>query len=56
MIDGRTVCELAPDGASANEIRQLWDYIAAQLEKRDRLRVFQQPVTFGFGRRVSLSL
>jgi chromosome partitioning protein len=56
MIDGRTVCELAPDGSSANEIRQLWDYIAAQLEKRDRLRVFQQPTTFGFGRRVSLSL
>lgn len=56
MIDGRTVMELAPEGRSAKEIRQLWEYVAAQLEKRDRKRVFQQPApsAFGFGRRASL--
>jgi chromosome partitioning protein len=54
MIDGRTVCEIDPDGRSANEIRQLWDYVAAQLEKRERQRVFHQPALLGFGRRPSL--
>jgi chromosome partitioning protein len=54
MIDGRTVCEIAPDGRSAQEIRLLWEYLATQLEKRERLRVFQQPAVHGFGRRASL--
>lgn len=54
MIDGRTVCELSPEGPSAREIALLWEYIAGQLEKRERLKVFQQPVAIGFGRRPSL--
>ncbi len=54
MIDGRTVCELDPEGRSAKEIRLLWDYIAGQLEKRERQRVFHQPMLHGFGRRASL--
>ena len=54
MIDGRTVCEIAPDGRSAHEIRLLWEYLATQLEKRERLRIFQQPVFHGFGRRSHL--
>jgi chromosome partitioning protein len=55
MIDGRTVCEIAPDGASAREIAQLWEYLARQLEKRERMRIFQQPVLQGFGRRAVLA-
>jgi chromosome partitioning protein len=56
MIDGRTVMELAPEGRSAKEIRLLWEYVAAQLEKCQRRRVFHQPApsAFGFGRRASL--
>jgi chromosome partitioning protein len=54
MIDGRTVCELEPQGRSAGEIRQLWDYIAGQLERRERQRVFHQPMMHGFGRRMPL--
>jgi chromosome partitioning protein len=54
MIDGRTVCEVASDGHSAGEIRILWDYLAAQLERLERRRVFHQPATLGFGRRASL--
>lgn len=52
MIDGRTVCEIAPNGRSSDEIRQLWDYLAGQLDRRERRRVFQQPQTvLTFGRR-----
>jgi chromosome partitioning protein len=54
MIDGRTVCEVAPEGASSREIRQLWEYLAGKLEKRERLRVFQQPPALSFGRRAIL--
>ena len=54
MIDGRTVCEIDPEGRSAKEIWQLWEYIANQLEKRERQRVFHQPMLHGFGRRPSL--
>ena len=54
MIDGRTVCEVDPEGRSASEIRLLWDYLAGQLERRDRMRVFQQPAILGFGRRAAL--
>jgi chromosome partitioning protein len=53
MIDGRTVCEIAPEGRSAEEIRRLWEYLASQLEKRERMRVFQQPTLLGFGRRAA---
>jgi chromosome partitioning protein len=51
MTDGRTVCELEPEGPSAVEIGGLWDYLSAQLQKQERRRVFQQPATLGFGRR-----
>jgi chromosome partitioning protein len=54
MIDGRTVCELDPAGRSAMEIAQLWEYLAAQLEKQERQRVFHQPAALGFGRRAVL--
>jgi hypothetical protein len=48
------VCELEPGGRSAEEIARLWEYLAAQLQRQERQRVFQQPVALGFGRRVSL--
>ena len=54
MIDGRTVCEVAADGRSAQEIRTLWDYVASQIEKLERRRVFHQPAALEFGRRASL--
>ena len=54
MIDGRTVCELEPDGRSALEIVRLWEYLAGQLEKQERQRVFHQPTALGFGRRATL--
>ena len=54
MIDGRTVCELEPGGRSAEEIARLWNYLAGQLRRQERQRIFQQPAALGFGRRVSL--
>ncbi len=55
MIDGRTVCELAPEGRSAQEILLLWEYLASQLDRRERRRIFQQPQPpLPFGRRASL--
>ena len=36
MIDGRTVMEIAGDDRSANEIMQLWDYIARRLSNDHR--------------------
>ena len=54
MIDGRTTCELDPEGRSAKEIAVLWAYLAAQLDKLERRRVFQQQPQQSFGRRVSL--
>jgi chromosome partitioning protein len=51
MIDGRTVCELAPEGRSSREVRVLWEYVDSQLKKLERRRQFHQPhpsaVTFG---------
>jgi chromosome partitioning protein len=35
MIDGRTVMEIEPDGKSAEEVRELWEYIDARLLRRD---------------------
>jgi chromosome partitioning protein len=55
MIDGRTVSEIAPDGRSAGEILLLWEYLAGQLEKHERRRVFHQPAAaLAFGRRVGV--
>jgi chromosome partitioning protein len=31
MVDGRTVCEIVPDSASAIEIRDLWSYVQDRL-------------------------
>jgi chromosome partitioning protein len=63
MIDGRTVMEVNPNSKSAQEVAELWDYIADRLEKNFRRTVFNGPraQTFGapargtpqgFGRRV----
>lgn len=35
MIDGRTVMEAKPDGASATEIADLWSYLADRLARMD---------------------
>ncbi|HEY0625257.1 MAG TPA: ParA family protein [Allosphingosinicella sp.] len=43
MIDGRTVMEVDPGGKSANEVRELWDYISDRLEKTFRRSVFTAP-------------
>jgi chromosome partitioning protein len=43
MIDGRTVMEIEPDGKSAEEIKELWAYIADRLEKNFRRTVFNAP-------------
>ena len=63
MIDGRTVMEVDPNGRSAREVVELWDYIADRLEKNFRRTVFAAPggpvpqsfaqrPAAGFGRRV----
>jgi chromosome partitioning protein len=64
MIDGRTVMEIDPQGRSAKEIGELWDYISDRLEKNFRRTVFAAPGAApgapaaaprpvgGFGRRV----
>ncbi len=59
MIDGRTVMEVNPNGKSAAEIEDLWDYISDRLEKNFRRTVFQHQATQakttghrgGFGRK-----
>ena len=43
MIDGRTVMEIDPNGRSANEIVELWEYISDRLEKNFRRTVFAAP-------------
>jgi chromosome partitioning protein len=64
MIDGRTVMEVDPNGKSAREVAELWDYVADRLEKNFRRTVFaspggpvpqglvSRPQAGGFGRRV----
>ena len=62
MIDGRTVMDFEPNGKSAQEIEQLWGYIADRLERNFRRTVFspghasvaapRQAAAGGFGRRV----
>ncbi|VAV99113.1 Plasmid partitioning protein ParA [hydrothermal vent metagenome] len=59
MIDGRTVMEVNPNGKSAREVEDLWDYINDRLEKNFRRTVFQHQATqvkgthprSGFGRK-----
>jgi chromosome partitioning protein len=63
MIDGRTVMEVEPGSKSAQEIEELWTYIADRLEKNFRRTVFNAlgqvapPVTSraagGFGRKAA---
>lgn len=65
MIDGRTVMEVNAEGRSAQEIEQLWSYIADRLEKNFRRTVFTVPSgaaasaagikrpVGGFGRRIA---
>jgi len=65
MIDGRTVMEINPESRSAQEVEQLWSYIADRLEKNFRRTVFTVPhgvavassgikrPAAGFGRRVA---
>lgn len=43
MIDGRTVMEIEPDSKSAQEIVELWAYVADRLEKNFRRTVFNAP-------------
>jgi chromosome partitioning protein len=45
MIDGRTVMETDPNGKSANEVAELWRYVADRLEKNFRRTVFNVPGT-----------
>ncbi len=64
MIDGRTVMEIDPNGRSAREVTELWDYISDRLEKNFRRTIFSAPgagyaaspvmsrPAAGFGRRV----
>jgi chromosome partitioning protein len=65
MIDGRTVMEIDPNGRSATEVTELWNYISDRLEKQFRRTVFAAPGAAtssigaasprpvgGFGRRV----
>ena len=61
MIDGRTVMDFAPKGRSAQEIEQLWTYVADRLERNFRRTVFSPTHAVaaamtrqasGFGRRV----
>jgi chromosome partitioning protein len=64
MIDGRTVMEIDPEGRSAKEVGELWEYISDRLEKNFRRTVFAAPGAApgisqasprpvgGFGRRV----
>ena len=43
MIDGRTVMEVDPEGRSAKEVVELWEYISDRLEKNFRRTVFAAP-------------
>ena len=59
MIDGRTVMDFAPKGRSAQEVEQLWVYVADRLERNFRRTVFSPSQAAammsrqgGFGRRV----
>jgi chromosome partitioning protein len=47
MIDGRTVMEADPEGKSAEEVTQLWSYLAGRLAKFDGLED-REPALAGF--------
>ncbi len=51
MIDGRTVMEVYPGSKGAAEVEVLWTYLADQIERNGRKRVFLRPEPRGFGRR-----
>ena len=56
MIHGRAVMETNPQSRSANEIAELWGYIASRLDRGEHhvtrgTGVFQPPRNSGFGRR-----
>lgn len=51
MIDGRTVMEINPESLSANEIKQLWDYLATRMRKSEPGKLFAQTKRPSFGRR-----
>lgn len=59
MIDGRTVMEVNPNGKSAAEIENLWEYINDRLEKNFRRTIFHHQAVqtknsnqrSGFGRK-----
>ena len=51
MIDGRTVMEVYAGSKAAEEIEGLWAYLAEQIERNGRRRVFARPEPRGFGRR-----
>lgn len=59
MIDGRTVMEVNPNGKSAREVEDLWEYINDRLEKNFRRTIFHSKAgtprnpnnRSGFGRR-----
>jgi chromosome partitioning protein len=51
MIDGRTVMEVKPGGRSAQEIEQLWDYLANRLETNFRRTILPNTPSFAVGNR-----
>ncbi len=62
MIDGRTVMEIDPTSAPAQEIAQLWEYLSDRLNRSFRRTVFQPRSAIGgnirnraFGRRTAES-
>lgn len=60
MIDGRTVMEIDPEGKSAKEVMELWEYVRTKAEYRANKTIFQgglqskstPPPRKVFGRRV----
>ena len=51
MIDGRTVIEIDPNSAPAQEIAQLWEYLSDRLNRSFRRTVFQPRTAIGGGTR-----
>jgi len=54
MIDGRTAMEVLPNSRSAEEIAELWRYVADRFQRMENRRRFQQahrPAARAFGRR-----
>ncbi len=53
MIDGRTVMEFDPDGASAQEIIQLWEYLADRITRSVRSAPIQPAAPRAIGPRAA---